>query len=286
MNKITSNPLKFFIFIAMLLFLGLPAFADEKPVVSVVNGTNIEASVRTAVDLLGGMSGRVKKGDRVIIKISLDDVKPSGSGLVTNVAVVRAIIRLAREAGARSITVADGSLKGNTWKCFDAAGYTQMAKEEGVQLKDLNSDYIWRAWLPEGDNQYKKYSVSMFVLNCEVFINVPVMKIVDDPAPSLSMKNLLGIMIDRWTKRKLPTDSQLDDLIVDMNLIRQSDLVVIDGTTYGNVIIAGNDPVSTDSVAMRMMKIDPDKISYLKLAENKGIGRSKESDIEVKSEKL
>ena len=285
MNKTFSN-LKFFILTAMILCIVLPAFADEKPVVAVVKGTNIEENVRKAVDMLGGMQGRVKKWDRVIIKVSLDVPKPSGSGLVTNVEVVRALIKMAKAAGARSIIVADGSLNGNTWKAFDAAGYTQMAKEEGVQLKDLNADYIWRAWLPEGDNQYKKYSVSMGVLNCEVFINVPVMKIVDDPVPSLSMKNLLGIMIDRWTKRKLPTDGQLDDLIVDMNLIRQSDLVVIDGTSFGNVIVAGNDPVSTDSVAMRLMKIDPDKISYLKLAENKGIGRSKDSDIEVKSEKL
>jgi uncharacterized protein (DUF362 family) len=266
--------------------LEFPTFAVDKSVVSVVKGQNIEQAVRKAVNLVGGMEGRVKKWDRVIIKVSLDEAKPSGSGLVTNVEVVRAIVRMAKDAGARRITVADGSLKTSTWKAFEAAGYNKMAKEEGVILKDLETDYIWRAWLPEGDDRYKKYSVATTVLNCEVFINVPVVKLADESSPSLSLKNLLGIMCDKWTKRKLPKGDKLDDLIVDMNLIRQSDLVVIDATDHDNMIIAGNDPVSVDSVALRMLKLDPEKIGYIKLAESKGLGKSSPSEIEVKSEKL
>ena len=271
--------------ISILLTIVSPSFAAERPLVAVVKGGNIDAAVRKAVALVGGMQGRVKKWDRVIIKVSLDEAKPSGSGLVTNVEVVRAIVRMAKDAGARRITVADGSLKTSTWKAFEAAGYNKMAKEEGVILKDLETDYIWRAWLPD-DDKYKKYSVATTVLNCEVFINVPVVKLADESSPSLSLKNLLGIMCDKWTKRKLPKGEKLDNLIVDMNLIRQSDLVVIDATDHDNMIIAGNDPVSADSVTLRMLKLDPEKIGYIKLAESKGLGKSSPSEIEVKSEKL
>lgn len=269
----------------VMMFYLSPAFAQDKPVVSIVRGSSIESSVRKAVELVGGMQGRVKKWDRIIIKVSLDEAKPSGSGLVTNVEVVRALVHLAKEAGARRITVADGSLKTSTWKAFEAAGYNKMAREEGVILKDLDSDYIWRAWLPEGDG-YKKYSVATTVLNCEVFINVPVIKIEDKESPSLSLKNLLGIMCDKWAKKRLPKGEKLDELIVDMNSIRQSDLVVIDGTAYDGMIIAGNDPVSTDTVAIKNLKLDPGKINYLKLAESKGLGRSEMTEIEVKSERL
>ena len=124
------------------------------------------------------------------------------------------------------------------------------------------------------------------MLNCEVFINVPVIKLEDETSPSLSVKNLLGIMCDKWAKKRLPKGDNLDELIVDMNLIRQSDLVVIDGTDHDNMIIAGNDPVSTDSVALRILKLDPNKIGYIKLAEAKGLGKSAPAEIEVKSEKL
>ncbi len=277
---------KWLLVLAFVTAVASSAFAADRPLVAVVKGPNIEAAVKKAVELVGGMSGRVKQWDRVIIKVSLDEAKLSGSGLVTNVEVVRAIVKMAKEAGARRITVADGSLKGNTWKAFEAAGYNQMAKEEGVILKDLDADYIWRAWLPEGSDKYKKYSVATTVLNCEVFINVPVIKLEDETSPALSLKNLLGIMCDKWAKKRLPKGEKLDELIVDMNLIRQSDLVVIDGTNYGNMIIAGNDPVSADSVALRMLKLDPGKIGYIKLAEGRGLGKSSPSEIEVKSEKL
>ncbi|MFH1709525.1 MAG: DUF362 domain-containing protein [bacterium] len=231
------------------------------------------------------MSSKVKKGDRVIIKVSLDEAKPSGSGLVTNAEAVRAIVRMAKEAGAKRIIIADGSLRANTWKAFKAAGYDKMAKEEGVVLKDLDADYLWRAWLPDGDG-YKKYSVATTVLNCEVFINVPVVKLDNETSPALSLKNLLGIMCGKRAKKWLPKGGKLDELIVDMNLIRQSDLVVIDATDHDNMIIAGNDPVAADSVALRMLKFDPGKIGYIELAQGRGLGKSGISEIEVKSEKL
>jgi len=280
--------IKKIILIILIILSGCFSCCEDrtKPVISVVKGKNIELAVKKAVDLVGGMSSKVKKWDRVIIKVSLDEAKPSGSGLVTNVDVVRAIVKMVKEAGARRITVADGSLKTNTWKAFEAAGYNKMAREEGVVLKDLDSDIIWRAWLPEGIDKYKKYSVATVVLNCEVFINVPVMKPDDTASPSLSLKNLLGIMCDKWGKRRLPKGDKLDELIVDMNLIRQSDLIVIDGTDQDNTIIAGNDPVAADSVALRILKLDPKKIGYIKLAEDRGIGKSSPSEIEVKSEKL
>lgn len=262
-----------------------PVFAEDKPVVSIVRGSSIEAIVRKAVDLVGGMQGRIKKWDRVIIKVSLDEAKPQSSGQVTNVEVVRALVKMSKEAGARRVTIADGSLKANTWKAFEAAGYNKMAKEEGVILKDLDSDVIWRAWLPDNEG-YKKYSVATIVLNCEVFINVPVVKVEDPTSPSLSLKNLLGIMDDKWTKKRLPKGAKLDELIVDMNSIRQSDLVVIDCTSIDGMVIAGNDAVSTDTVAIRELKLDASKIGYLKLSESKGLGKSEISEIEVKTEKL
>jgi len=262
-----------------------PALAADKQTVSVVKGGDIDKVVRKAVELVGGMEGRVKKWDRVMIKVSLDDAKASGSGLVTNVEVVRTLIKMAKEAGARRITVMDGSLRTNTWKAFEAAGYNKMAKEEGVVLKDLDSDLIWRAWLPDG-NGYKKYSVATSVLNGEVFINVPVAKIDDPLSPSLSLKNMLGIMCDKWTKRRLPKGDKLDELIVDMNSIKQSDLVVVDCTSFEGMVIAGNDPIAVDVVSCKQLKLNPEKVEYIRKAAEQGIGTADISEIDVKSEKL
>lgn len=273
---------KFFAISVILVFvLSASAFCD-KPIVSIVKGTDVDQEVRKAIEMLGGMALKVKKQDRVAIKVSLDEAASAESGKVTNVEVVRALVRMAKEAGARRVTIMDGSLKGNTWKAFDAAGYSKMAKEEGAELKDLDSDLVWRAWLPEGDKGYKKYSVAQTILMCEVFIDVPVMKAGDPNSPSLALKNMLGVMCDRWAKRRLPEGDKLDTLIVDLNLIKQSDLVVIDATKYGGFVMAAADPVSADTVACKYLKIDPAKIGYLKMAADKGLGIDSVSDIDVK----
>lgn len=278
-----------YLFLFLLIsVISFGSFADDnvRTVVSVVKGHDTDKMVRRAVQLVGDIPGRVKKWDRVFIKVSLDDAKPADSGLVTNVEVVRTIIKMCKEAGASRITIVDGSLKTNTWKAFEAAGYNKMAKEEGVILKDLDADYLWRSWLEDGQG-YKKYSIAMSVLNCEVFINVPVVKPNDDPThPELSLSNMLGIMCDKWTKRHLPKDDKLDQLIVAMNQIKQSDLVVIDGTKYGGFVIAGNDCVSADITAMKMLRLDTDNVKYLKLAESKGLGTADIAKIEVKNEKI
>jgi len=273
-----------FFFIIAISFNSF-ALAADKAVVSVVKGSSIEAAVRKAVELVGGMEGRIKKWDRVLIKVSLDEAKPSGSGEVTNVEVVRALVHMCKEAGARRVTIADGSIKANTYRAFEAAGYNKMAKEEGVILKDLDSDYIWRAWLPDGD-KYKKYSVATTVLNCEVFINVPVAKINDPTSPSLALKNLVGIMCDKRWKKRLKSGEELDGIIVDMNSIRQSDLVVIDATNNNNMVMAGNDTVSTDTIACKILKLNAGKINYLKMAADKGLGTDNLSEIDIKSENL
>jgi uncharacterized protein (DUF362 family) len=270
--------------IMVISMMSAVAFA-EKPIVAVVKGKDIDAVVRKAVELAGGMESKVKKWDRVVIKVSLDEDKPAGSGLVTNPEVVRTIVRLCKDAGARRVTIVDGSLRCNTWKAFETSGFSKMAREEGAQLKDLDSDQVWRAWLPDGEG-YKKYSVATTILNNDVFINVPVIKEDDETSPSLALKNMLGIIDDKWFKRRLPKGADLDALIIDINLIKQADLVIIDGTSYGNMVIAGSDNVSADTVACKLIKLDPNKIGYIKMAAEKGLGINDTNQLEIKSENL
>jgi uncharacterized protein (DUF362 family) len=55
-------------------------------------------AVRKAVDLLEGISSIIKPGNRVLIKPNLLSAKPPESGIDTHLEVVRATIRLAKEA--------------------------------------------------------------------------------------------------------------------------------------------------------------------------------------------
>src|SRR5918999_5782682 len=65
--------------------------------------------VREAIDLLGGMKRFVKPGQTVLIKPNQTVFYSAEEGCTTDPLVVGALIRLAREAGAARVQVAESS---------------------------------------------------------------------------------------------------------------------------------------------------------------------------------
>jgi len=53
-----------------------------------------------------------------------------------------------------------------------------------------------------------------------------------------------------------------------------------------NLIIAGKNMVAVDAVASAVMGIDPSRVKYLKLAEEKGLGTANLDNIEVIGERI
>jgi len=53
-----------------------------------------------------------------------------------------------------------------------------------------------------------------------------------------------------------------------------------------NVIVAGKDMVATDTISTAIMGINPEKVKYLKLAEERGLGTATLSNIMVVGEKI
>src|SRR3989338_6333971 len=64
------------------------------------NQDEVFFAVRRAVDLLGGISDYVKKGERILLKPNVLSAKPPESGVDTHPEVLRAVARLVKEAGA------------------------------------------------------------------------------------------------------------------------------------------------------------------------------------------
>src|SRR3989304_3654175 len=62
-------------------------------------GPDIEAAIRKALELIGGIESYVKPGDRVLLKINLLTGDVPEKAVTTNPAIVRAMIHQVREAG-------------------------------------------------------------------------------------------------------------------------------------------------------------------------------------------
>ena len=93
-------------------------------------------TIKSSIDLLGGIGEFVKKGERILLKPNLLSAKLPEAAVTTHPAVVRAVIKLVREVGAIPI-VGDSPGIGNAKKVAQKCGIAAVAKELDVEVIDL-----------------------------------------------------------------------------------------------------------------------------------------------------
>ncbi|MFC1559615.1 DUF362 domain-containing protein [Candidatus Margulisiibacteriota bacterium] len=287
---------KLILFMCLLVILSASCRAGEKSVVVIAKvDKEIASAVADALRSAGDLSLKVERWNRVILKASVDEPRKDSKGYVTSPEVLRELIRISKKRRARRVTIAEGVVGGDSYTAFNQAGYTAMAKKEGAILNSLDSGRSWRSWVPDGSS-YKKYFTAAEILNCEVFINVPVLKYDETSKVSLALKNTMGVIYGKGRKKGYFKSKDLDEVIVDLNMIRPSDIVVIDGTTVVledgktkkdlGIIIVSSDPVAADAVGARIMGFDPMDIRHLVIAERKGLGNADLKNIKVVGERI
>jgi uncharacterized protein (DUF362 family) len=308
--------------------LAVPAYAPQGMVqVAIVRiGGDVEAAVRQAVAKAGGLDNVVKPGDTVVIKPNMVMDSSADSGMVTDPAVVRAVVRLAREAGAAQVIVAEGTAqygqgdanrdRACTLSAFRNAGYdadgNMIDDVTGAPLVDLNDSggtdghdpaKVRQVTVPMGLIR-QEYWLPTVVLDADVLISVPVFKNHYLAGVTLGMKNQIGLLPNDlyhgpgnvYGKHSLSHGPvELDRHIVDLNLARRPDFVVVDGQRgmidgpVGSqviqpplgLILAGRDVVALDTVGSLVMGYDPRAIPYLQLGAQSGVGTTDIGHIQV-----
>lgn len=307
-----------------------------------ITEATIEQMVRKAIDLTGGINKIVKSGNTVLIKPNIVSQAASGSGEVTDVRVIKALVKVIDEVdhGKIKILCGDGSPRPFTtfekatgtsqkaWTAlYDVPGYPAMTQQivaAGIDFKitNLNGNSDTDPWpelklvdVPGGGTaqpQGGKYYIHQDIVNADVYITVPVMKI-HDPGITVALKNQIGIAASTkygFNKQagvkqdsyqhKLQHLAQApynwtDKEIVDLSAIAKIKYVLVDAiqcletqkTANGsnavrmNTIIAGADPVAVDHICARIMGLNPDDIEHITLAERMGLGTNNDEKITV-----
>ncbi|MBN1916580.1 MAG: DUF362 domain-containing protein [Verrucomicrobia bacterium] len=266
--------------------------------VGIVRATDdVADAVRRAIDLVGGIGRFVPPGAKVLIKPNLCIDKDWRSGATTNPAVVEALVRLVRQAGAGNIVIADGTTVGlSTERVFHATGYDELARRCRVRLVDLNEDETERIDIREPES-LRNIQVAREVLSSDVIINVPLLKTHVHTTVSVSLKNMKGVISPR-TKRKAHLVG-LEGGIVDINRHVPVHLIVVDGIIGHeglgpqsgdakpmNLILAGVRPATVDAVATRIMGFDPHEIRHIATAARRGLGEIDVDKIEILGTRL
>jgi uncharacterized protein (DUF362 family) len=314
--------------VAQDLCMAMPsrASAGTAQVAIVRTGGDVEAAVRQAVAQAGGLAGVIGPGDVVVVKPNLVMDAPASSGMVTDPAVTRAVVRLAREAGASQVIIAEGTAQYRqgdvnrdrfcTQAAFRVADYDadgdMVDDVTGAPLVDLNDSggtdvadpgKVTQVIVPMGLIR-NEYWLPNVVLNADVLVSVPVLKNHYNTGVTLGMKNLIGLLPSDlyhgpgniYGKHSLShSPVELDQHIVDVNLARRPDFVVVDGQRgmidgpIGSqiidpalgLILVGRDVVAVDTVGALVMGYAPHAIPYLNLGAQSGLGTTDTSYIQV-----
>ena len=255
---------------------------------------SIENSVRRAVDLTGGLSSMVSEGDTVLIKPNFIREEPSFMGTTTNIQVIKAVVKLVREAKATPIV---GEASGNQYDTeviFENLGLRDELAD--VEIRDLDQDEIVNVKI-EGAKALKEVGVAKTVLDADFIIGIPLLKTHMTTNITIGMKNMMGILPQR-EKWKMHM-SGLHQALVDLNRLAKPNLVVVDGTvgmeglgpTIGspvemNLILASNDVVAVDTVGSAVMGFKLEEVLHLVLAGKDGLGVNNLDEIEILGEKI
>jgi len=249
-----------------------------------VIGGQPDKMLDSALSSIGGIGTIVKKGSRVVIKPNAAwDVEPIKAAN-TNPLIVTGLIAHCLAAGAKEVLVFDNTCD-NWKKSYKNSGIEKAVKDAGGKMVPANSEkYYQKVDLPSAV-KLKNAKVHELMLDCDVFINVPVLKHHSSTKMTSAMKNLMGAVWDRgfWHV------NDLHQCIADFPFLRKPDLNIIDayrvmmnhgprgssGSIVENkkALILSSDIVAADSAAAKIFGLDPSSVQYIKTADSLKLGK-------------
>jgi len=264
-------------------------------------GADRAAIVKAAVEAYGGIGVFVQSGDRVVIKPNLAWGQPPEIGADAHPEVIRAVIELCKDAGAKEVIV--GEHPRDQWVAVEAlSGVPEVCKAAGASLVSWVDPRLYqRVDFPRGRSM-KSDEVARDLLECDVLINVAKLKHHSASEVSGAMKNLMGTVLRpqsyHQTSDTMAKDPNLHVNIADLcsavrptlNVIDLTNTLLTDGPkgTPGakikdfQTVLVSTDIVACDARGTQILGICTiDQAAHIRIAgEERGLGKVK--DFEVK----
>ena len=249
--------------------------------VSIVKAPAYDQTVYDVVRRLVAEHAGDVRGRSVVLKPNLVEFEPASS-INTHPILVHAACEAFRAQGAASVRIAEGpGHRRNTLDLADAAGYFQLIPGFEDRFVDLNLDDVTHVKPAHQLSRIKKLYLPNTALGADLLVSMAKMKTHHWVGATLSMKNLFGVVpsgIYGWPKNVLHW-AGINESIADLHFAFPRQMGIVDGIVgmEGNgpiqgvpkqagVLVAGRDPRAVDATCCRIMKIDPLRVDYLRLA--------------------
>lgn len=240
-----------------------------------------EKLTKKAIEALGGMERFVKKGDVVWIKPNIAWDRTPEQAANTNPDVIRTLIELCFNAGAKKVKVGDNTVNDAT-KSYIRSGIESVAKELGAEVVYLDRSRFVETEI--GGERVKKIPLYPEIMETDLVISVPVAKHHASTTVTLAMKNYMGVIENRrMFHQDLPTcikdiTAYMKPKISILDAIR---ILTANGPQGGdlkdvkrmNIVAASVDIVALDAFGSEILGYNPEQIGTVKKAYDSGLGQ-------------
>ncbi len=222
------------------------------------------------IEHLGGINRFVKRGGTVLVKPNIGWDRTPEYGANTNPDLIKAIVESCRKAGASKVYVFDHTC--DHWRnTYKNSGIEASVKAAGGEMIPANSKSYYREVPIPGGVTLKKALVHRVYLEADTVINVPILKHHSSTMITASMKNLMGVIWDRYAWHRMG----LHQCIADFAALRKPDLVAIDAynvmTRNGPRGYSKSDLVEYKYLFMSADQVAADAAGAMVLAQSSGI---------------
>ncbi len=255
--------------------------------VVVVEGASPYEITKAAIAQIGGMSKFVSRQSVVLIKPNIAFPQAPKVAATTNPEVVRALVELAFEAGAKTVRVMDNPV-GYFKAAFERSGIQAVTLAAGAEMVEPDPKRLVPHDFAGGT--LKGFKVFRDCVEADTFINVPILKTHSMTRLTLGMKNLMGIIEHREIFHGSDKGDRISELargfVPHLNVMDAWRFIQSGGPVSGSTVDIKRVLVSAkitelDAVAAAMVGVRPGQVPYLESAGRKKMGETDATKVKV-----
>lgn len=249
----------------------------------------VKDSVRSALELLGGISSFISSGDKVLLKVNLLIKRKPEKVTTTHPAIVQAVAELVLEAGGKPIIgdspggyhfYSESTLK----EVYETCGMKDAATKSGAEL-NFNTEVIDVPY-PSGKIM-KSIKTIKPVLEVDKIISIPKIKTHMMTVYSGAVKNMFGIIPGSYKAEyhlRFDDTSDFADLLIDICSFSKPVLTIMDaiigmegyGPTNGTpkkvgLVMASKDPYALDAIAAKVIGLEGSQVPTIRKSIDRGL---------------